>query len=107
MRTNPKIFHKNNVYLKEIEVEFLEGMALIPIINCKSNPIKLMSGTIIGNFGVISSNYYAKCDSKINISYTHISENFVEFSDKSEVAFELLIRKLENNKIGLLSEKMG
>jgi hypothetical protein len=50
IKTNPNLFKRNKIYLKESEVEFQRGEAQIPIINCKSERVKLSCGTIIGNF---------------------------------------------------------
>ncbi len=50
VKTNPNLFKKNKIYLKEAEVDFKRGEACVPLINCKGERVKLSCGTIIGNF---------------------------------------------------------
>ncbi len=37
------------IYIKETEINFERGTAVVPIVHCSSNIIYLMSGGLVGN----------------------------------------------------------
>ncbi len=47
--TNPKVFEQRGIYIKETEINFERGTAVVPIVYCGSDTIYLVSGGLVGN----------------------------------------------------------
>jgi hypothetical protein len=47
--TNPKVFEQRGIYIKETEINFERGTAVVPIFHCSSDTIYLKSGGLVGN----------------------------------------------------------
>lgn len=109
VRTNAKVFNKNKIYLKEIEVNFENGEALIPIVNCKTEVVKVTNGSIIGDFEIKST----RIGSDTSSSYTFLtgstsdpkSSHHVDVTDNSEILFKKLKKKVKQENVELSSEK--
>jgi hypothetical protein len=80
IKTDPNLFKKNKIYLKESEVEFQKGEAMIPIINCKSEKVKLSCGTILGNFEPLIPKEESIPESKYTINALTTDEESSDYS---------------------------
>ena len=54
VRNSPEIYEKRRFFLKEAEVEFSDGRAVIKITNCSNDPLNVKQGSIIGHLNEIN-----------------------------------------------------
>ena len=96
IKTDPKAFEKNHIFIKENDIEFVNSVAFIPVVNCDSVPVKLNCGTIIGQYNPIREiNNYIKYDKICGAILQN--KNFIQIEKAVKTGIEIPILKADLN----------